>query len=160
MTKFAKIVKSNDIRGARVGKIFPLVGNKSGWTRFTLDSGEEGKLRSSFIEIVEGESLEEVRNAPAGGAFDRLKAARVKYNKVKEGGKDQGVPVRLRVDCGDDVAAELRPLTLDKVYSTVAKEVGVTAKSLHERYSHLNLGQQRMNLGNMLRRVRGAEADA
>ena len=154
---FAKVTKSNDVKGARVGKIFPMLSKKSGWVKFTLDSGEEAKLRSGSVEVIEAESLEVARAQPEGGAFARLKAARVNYVRAKEGG--DGEPKRLRVDCGDEVAEELRPLTLEKVYATVAKGTGATAKSLHEKYNHLNLGQQRMNLGNMLRRAR-REAEA
>lgn len=61
---------------------------------------------------------------------------------------------RRSIDKGDDVALLLRGLTLEQVYSAVARESGQSAKSLVARFEHLNPGMQRMNLGNVLRRVR------
>ena len=52
---FAKVTKSNDVKGARVGKIFPMLSKKSGWVKFTLDSGEEAKLRSGSLEVIEAD---------------------------------------------------------------------------------------------------------
>lgn len=76
---------------------------------------------------------------------DVLKAHKENYTKTKgEDGKQH-------FDNGDEVAEALRGADLDSVYSHVAKELGVTAKSLKEKYGHLNPGQQRMNLGNRLR---------
>lgn len=58
---------------------------------------------------------------------------------------------RRLVDCGDDVATQLRGLDLDGVYRAVAKAIGTPEKELRAKYSHLNPGMQRMNLGNRLR---------
>jgi molybdopterin converting factor small subunit len=55
------------------------------------------------------------------------------------------------VDNGDEVAALLRGKDLDSVYALVAKRTGVATTDLQKRYSHLNVGMQRMNLGNKLR---------
>lgn len=60
------------------------------------------------------------------------------------------------LDCGDDVAKQLRGKELDDVYKIVAKVTNEPEKDLRKRYEHLNPGQQRMNLGN---RYRGALAD-
>lgn len=62
--------------------------------------------------------------------------------------------VRRSIDKGDDVAHLLRGLSLEQVYAAVAKEAGQSTKTLVARFEHLNPGMQRMNLGNMLRRVR------
>lgn len=54
-------------------------------------------------------------------------------------------------DIDDPVAEKLRGLELDKMYSVLSKETGETAKSLKEKYGHLNHGMQRMTIGNRLR---------
>lgn len=55
------------------------------------------------------------------------------------------------VDCNDDVAAKLRGWSLAKVYTAVAKQIKEPEASLKKKYGHLNVGMQRMNLGNRLR---------
>lgn len=80
---------------------------------------------------------------------------------------------------GDEVAMELNTTHLDDIYTMVAEEIDAVGAEfvlskrvlkgykaametpelttllwLQERYGHLNLGSQRMNLGNILRNVR------
>jgi len=57
------------------------------------------------------------------------------------------------IDKGDAVALQLRPLTLTTVYAAVSNTTGTSIADLRERFSHLNPGMQRMNLGNMMRRA-------
>jgi len=57
------------------------------------------------------------------------------------------------IDKGDNVAVLLRPLTLSDVYETVSSAANTSVADLRERFSHLNPGMQRMNLGNMFRRA-------
>lgn len=62
------------------------------------------------------------------------------------------------VHCGDDVAKKLLGKELDDVYALAAKTLkavdpDVTEKSLRAKYGHLNVGMQRMNLGNRIRGV-------
>ena len=60
---------------------------------------------------------------------------------------------RRTIDCADDVAAKLRGLPIDEVYELAAQELGMDVVVLKATYGHLNVGMQRMNLGN---RIRGA----
>ena len=56
------------------------------------------------------------------------------------------------IDNGDAVARALRNCQdMDEVYEYVADATGRDEDDLRKRYSHLNVGQQRMNLGNVLR---------
>lgn len=65
---------------------------------------------------------------------------------------DERTPSGSKVrDINDPVADKLRGLELDKMYSILSKEIGETAKSLKEKYGHLNHGMQRMTIGNRLR---------
>lgn len=54
-------------------------------------------------------------------------------------------------DNGDAVAETLRGKSLDETYRLVAEFLDVAEDSLRAKYKHLNLGQQRMCLGNRLR---------
>ena len=55
------------------------------------------------------------------------------------------------LDCGDKLAHDLRGLEIEDVYSKAAKTLGESERSLKSKYGHLNVGMQRMNLGNRLR---------
>jgi hypothetical protein len=73
---------------------------------------------------------------------------------VKQYRKDDKVKTaggHVSVDCNDKVAAMLRGKELKDVYEQAAKVLKVSTQSLKGKYSHLNPGMQRMNLGNALR---------
>ncbi len=55
----------------------------------------------------------------------------------------------------DLVAAALDGFTLDECYAVAQELTDTPAKEFRDKYSHLNVGMQRMNLGN---RIRGAIA--
>lgn len=84
------------------------------------------------------------KKVSTGVKLDVLKEKRADYVVTK-------VDKRRLIDNGDDVATRLRSLDLDAVYALCAKETGEAEKDLRERYQHLNVGMQRMNLGNKLR---------
>lgn len=52
---------------------------------------------------------------------------------------------------GDGVASILSKLTLDETYDVAAELLDASLGELVAKYSHLNAGQQRMNLGNRIR---------
>lgn len=68
-----------------------------------------------------------------------------RYTKVKSAAGN------VSLDSGDAVASRLRGMELPDVYEFAAKRLDCSVRSLKERYSHLNPGMQRMNLGNKLR---------
>lgn len=55
------------------------------------------------------------------------------------------------IDNGDDVASLLRGRSLDEVYKVVAKQTKLAESDLRAKYQHLNVGMQRMCIGNKLR---------
>lgn len=57
--------------------------------------------------------------------------------------------------CDDAIAEQLDGFTLEETFAVASKMVDVTVKDLQAKYGHLNVGMQRMNLGN---RIRGAVA--
>jgi hypothetical protein len=54
---------------------------------------------------------------------------------------------------GDAVAEKLAGKTLDEVYAFAAKILKEDEKALRAKYKHLNVGMQRMSLGNRCRKV-------
>jgi len=55
-------------------------------------------------------------------------------------------------DNGDPIAQMLREaVTLDDTYAVGFKYLGIPEPELRARYGHLNNGQQRMNIGNLMR---------
>ncbi len=63
------------------------------------------------------------------------------------------------IDCDDELAAKLRGKSLDDVYTMAAKVLAPdeTLASLRAKYKHLNVGMQRMNLGNRMRGILNAK---
>lgn len=54
---------------------------------------------------------------------------------------------------GDAVAEKLAGKSLDDAYAVAAKTLKVDEKELRKQYAHLNVGMQRMSLGNRMRKV-------
>lgn len=67
------------------------------------------------------------------------------YVAVKSAGGNSSL------DCGDDLATKLRGMELDEVYALASKKLELPEKVLRARYANLNVGMQRMNLGNRMR---------
>lgn len=53
---------------------------------------------------------------------------------------------------GDAIATLFEGKTLDEVFEIAAEQTGSTVADLSSRWSHLNHGMQRMNVGNFVRR--------
>lgn len=60
---------------------------------------------------------------------------------------------KVHVCNGDGVAQLLLNKEINEIYEIVAKKTGIAEKELRAKYHTLNLGMQRMNLGNRLRKV-------
>lgn len=73
--------------------------------------------------------------------------------------RKDGTKVR-SMDKGDSVAQSLRGLSIEDVYKQAAKITHIGVADLTSRFSHLNPGMQRMNLGNMIRKAMKEAANA
>lgn len=73
-----------------------------------------------------------------------------KYAKDTETKTANGNP---SIHCNDKVANLLLGKSLDEAYKIAAKTLKETEKDLRAKYEHLNVGMQRMNLGNRLRKA-------
>lgn len=63
------------------------------------------------------------------------------------------------VDSNDEIAIKLRGKSLDEVYKLAGKALApdFTEADLRKKYRHLNVGMQRMNLGNRIRAAANAK---
>jgi hypothetical protein len=109
------------------------------------DATEETNREEVTLEQAQAEDEETKtsgKHTIAGNAVDTSKYVKTKV--TDEEGKLKGV----KFDINDDIAVKLRDMSLDEVYSYVAEVTGTDYRS---KYARLNLGMQRMNLGNKLR---------
>lgn len=59
---------------------------------------------------------------------------------------------------GDEVAQKLEGKDIDAVYAAAARALKVDESELRGKYKHLNIGMQRMSLGNRMRKGMNAAA--
>lgn len=79
---------------------------------------------------------------------DALREAAKRYVHDKENKTSGG---HVSVNNGDEIAAKLLGKDLDQVYAMAAKALKEDEADLRSKYGHLNVGMQRMNLGNRMR---------
>lgn len=111
-----------------------------GWATVSVGEGEQQKVRASSLYPVEEEATADGR---------RMAQILAKYRTgytpaVAASGKKS-------LHNGDEVAQALEYLELGAVYHAASMALIVDEDELRARYQHLNLGQQRMNLGNRIR---------
>lgn len=92
------------------------------------------------------------RRKPMAEAEEKEVRIRPNLEKYVKGVSGSG---KRTLRANDPVAEALDGFTLDEVYAVASKMTEITQKDLKEKYGHLNIGMQRMNLGN---RIRGAVA--
>ena len=97
---------------------------------------------------------------PEGPAVLRRYAP--EYVRGGKDGKTKTAAGNKTIDCDDDLAAKLRGKDLPEVYEMAVKvlnkaleegEKEHTVGTLKAKYKHLNVGMQRMNLGNRMRAI-------
>jgi len=152
-----------------------LLTNKAGWVTFIAADGAQKKARSSQFEglpaVRKSAAKSKAAKSHKGGKTAKAPGDNVRI--IGEKGKAdlsryvrgaaETVAGNQTIDIDDPVAKSLRGLPVEKVYTEAARalkkaalEEGTIeeiAKGLVRRYGKLNLGMQRMNLGN---RIRGA----
>ncbi len=134
-----------------------------GWTTITQADGTTIKLRNSKVRLLTPEEEALMTGAPADApAPDRSQLVNPDYSHyVKHDVKcPSGRPA---LDIDDEAAALLRGQDISDCYFIVAKHMAKAEKrdvdtveaELKTKYEHLNVGMQRMNLGNRLRKLMG-----
>lgn len=126
-----------------------IVASARGWLTIRLSDGSEVKARER-----------DVRFADEGGIKNRRVGDRrfdcSNYVRKVNGKANVSNAGNATMDNGDATAKRLRGMALEDVYAEASKVLGETQAALRARYEHLNVGMQRMNLGN---RMRAASAE-
>ena len=144
------------------GVEYPVISKNGAWTTISID-GKEKKVRVPMTKARSAGKTptKNARKAPVKRANarkpkddDKLINADLSKYVVSDIKTPSG---RRAIDRGDEVAKKLRGRPLDEVYKLVSEKTGITQKDLHAKYDKLNLGMQRMNLGNRLRGALNAE---
>lgn len=158
------------------GEIATLESAAKGW--FTFDNGVKARAKD----------IKKVNASAAAGKGQRVfrvvdpetgEPAKVAVFKMDRYTRHKGVSTEsgnVPIDINDQTAADLRGLSIDEQFEETASRLrafrdekwpGTKADilaELHSRYDRLNVGQQRMNLGNVIRgavkRQEKAEAEA
>lgn len=124
-----------------------VLSNVKGWLSLQLSDGSTVKARKRDVKIIEGG----LSNRRIG---DRRYDCTRYVRKIGDR-PNTSAAGNATMDNGDALARKLRGTDLDEAYAQAAKILGVTQKELRDKYGHLNVGMQRMNLGN---RIRAASA--
>jgi len=129
------------------GKKAELVATTRGWSTIRIDGVEQKVRGSKLVAWVEPVATAAKPKRESGAVSKSV--IRLEYKRALRK-KHDGVVTN---DVGDAVAIKLRKANgnLDALYAMVAEETGLTKSDLRSRYSHMNPGMQRMNLGNVLR---------
>lgn len=139
-----------------------LVSNKDrGWSYVEFPSGMQRNVRTKeLIEIkdpVQTVTLQEAlqeelamsENTPAMTSGNRsVKNSTYNVSKYVRTKSSSG---NMTLHNGDNVAEQLVGLNIEQVYDHVSRVMEVDINELKDKYAHLNVGMQRMNLGNRLR---------
>lgn len=145
----------------KTGEQVEVIGVTGGWTAIReMENGEISKVRNGALSghttITAPTTARLIEERKNGVVFAGYLPQYEAYKALTTEGA-----TKRSIDKGDAVALQLRPLVLMSVYATVSNATGTSIADLLERFSHLNPGMQRMNLGNMLRRaLREAAANA
>lgn len=122
-----------------------IISVSGGWTTVQFQDGSNRKVRNSTIVEVKVEKKEASKIA-------KIKETQIDLSRYFV--SDQKTPSgRKTIDCNDEIGVELRGMAIDRVYEIAAERLETTVDALRSQYGHLNVGMQRMNLGN---RIRGA----
>lgn len=114
-----------------------ILSNVKGWLSLQLSDGSVVKARKAQVVVIEGG----ITNRRVGDR--RFNCSGYTQVKSAEGNSS--------MDNGDELATKLRGQDLDAVYKLASKALGETITALKGKYGHLNLGMQRMCLGNRMR---------
>lgn len=163
-----------------------VVSRKSGWVTYIDQGGTQRKTRASRVEVVQDHPVfgtPDAAAAPKSQVSGETKVASEGGGKKRRGGgkKTDSPSVRtiggkavnisnyvkskaagggVSFHNGDEVAVKLAGKDLDAVYEAAAKALKVDVKDLKSKYKHLNVGMQRMALGNRMRKANGLTAKA
>lgn len=121
----------------------------SGWATVVYEDGTAKKMRSTQLEMAKAAFA---LQTPAPAAEDGAESMRARKIGNRRADVSKYERVNGSMDCADPVAKALRGMPIQEVYIQAAISTGYPAEELIQKYGHLNLGMQRMCLGNLIRR--------
>lgn len=154
------------------GKEVEVVSVSGGWTTIIDSDGKNRKVRNGELKTAPvAEKPTKIAAANAAKSVQTRKAdkkAVVKKQSDGDSAATQGVVLkpdlsryevglaktvsgRRTVDINDNVAASMRGASIQEAYEIASKILNQPVPDLLGEYKHLNLGMQRMNLGNRCR---------
>lgn len=172
------------------GTTVTIVSVNGGWTKIQKSDGTEMKVRNGALSPVvvttpapatppKEAKMTATAEAPATKPTPPVREARpahfvsevapgkiakiasTAFNLDKYFVSDIKTPTgRRTIDCADEVAQALRGADIDTVYAQAAEALEIAEADLRNQYGHLNIGMQRMNLGNRIRGAAAAKAKA
>lgn len=135
--------------------VVEVVETNGGWSTIQFADGMQRKVRNGeWVEMIE-EKVEYTLAEALAEEQEMLKTRRcvnTTYNPehyVKAKSKSGHATLHN----GDPVAQKLATMDLDDIYSYTATVLKMPKQELIDKYAHLNIGMQRMNLGNRVRAV-------
>lgn len=140
----------------RGDELFPvlLTSFVKGWATVEWIVGTNAEVHTAKVRASDLFPYEEEATEQGGRMAGILAKYRARYvPSVAASGKKS-------LHAGDTVAKALEYTELDYVYGVAADLLSIPLEDLKSKYEHLNLGSQRMNLGNRLRAAykRGEES--
>jgi len=150
------------VRLSDTKEVVTLSSVKGGWSTIFFNDGKMKKIRNSNIEYFSSEKnkMQDSSSASSVGAYIVKDKFGEKYVKVGNSrslisnyyvSDTRTSSGRRTIDCNDKIAELLRGKSIDEVYQIVSNTLNITVNELMSRYSKLNVGMQRMALGNCLR---------
>lgn len=144
---------------SKTGRSVQVLAVNRGWVKIRQHDKKELSVRSTEIrDVHQAETLptkvvkekKEIDiNTRRNGVVDSLYLPQYIGTSVTR--KDG--TLKRALDCGDEIAVKLRSMDIDEVYEFTSKLCKTSEKGLRDRFDHLNVGMQRMNLGNMVRKA-------
>jgi hypothetical protein len=125
---------------------------RGAWTNVRPRSGDEKSVRNGQLSDPpkpESKPEPQRKSKPSNESNGKV-ALRPDRSRYTVGAAETATG-RKTIDIGDATAELLRGKALYEIYRLAAAKLDEGEDGLRARYQHLNLGMQRMNLGNRLR---------
>lgn len=148
-----------------------VVNRKRGWVNYIDAEGTQRSIRVGHVTIEGVQPIEqkastgESKVAKGNGKGKKAKKEGTGIRTIGGKAVDLSDYVKVKTAAGgtsyhngDAVAERLAGKSLDEVYAVVSRLIKVEEKELRSKYKHLNVGMQRMALGNRARKGQSAAA--
>lgn len=131
-----------------VGRIVMM--DRKDWVTIDTPDGQVKVVKPAVYKATKDEYEEYLEKVVDSTIIDEGTIVKPEYRaKYVDCVSPQG---RKSLHNGDEVALELEGKSLNEAYAIVATKTKTSVHDLYQRWSHLNNGQQRMLVGNYLRR--------